>query len=153
MAWVLEIKGYYCDENNNFTAIIPMWSGYSRYYKLRPVNHIKIIGVAVRIEDFGNVDAPWHPDNCYSIKWSEVVLKRCNWKLDKYEQYIIDKCQELTYPSYLKSCKARMWKYYVQATELQKIAGDITYKSKDRENEEAEHYIEAWHNMRSSLTE
>lgn len=153
MARVLEIKGYFCDESNNFTAIIPMWSGYSRYYKLRPINHIKITGVAVRIESFGNVDAPWHPDNCYSEKWIEVILKWCHWKFNEYEQYIIGKCHDLTYPNYLKICNAPMWKYYVKATELQKIAGDVNYKSIDRENEEAEYYMEAWNNMRSSLAE
>ena len=131
MVWVLEIKGYHQPEDSNkFTAIIPRWSGYSKHYYLRPVNHIKIIGVTVRIEDFGKTNAYWHPDNVYSEKWVEVILKWCKWQWNDRDEYIIKECHDLTYPNYLGSCKSPLYKYYVRASELQKVAGDIRTRPK-----------------------
>ncbi|BDA71770.1 hypothetical protein CAL7716_059360 [Calothrix sp. PCC 7716] len=79
--WSIDVKGYYTDEKGNFTAIVPLWSSYSRYSNQRPVNHLKITGVVVRFSELHKCEnADWHPGNPISQeKWIQVRLRWCKW--------------------------------------------------------------------------
>jgi hypothetical protein len=137
--WSIDVKGYYTDEKGNFTAIVPVWSSYSRYSNQRPVNHLKITGVVVRFSELHKCEnADWHPGNPISQeKWIQVRLRWCKWSGADYE-VSVKELSNLSYQDY--------WLYFVPAQQIVPLheSQPIKYKSQDRELEEGKIFEEAW---------
>lgn len=89
--WCLECKGY-CTNNDTFTAIIPVWSDYSKRCYMNPVNHIRATGVIVENAYFDhNFNKEWHPDNPFSEeKWIECSIILCKWIWNERGEYVIE---------------------------------------------------------------
>ena len=152
MVWTLDVKGFHREFQkgavDTFVAILPIWSGYSKHYNLRPINNIKLTGIAVSERDYHCLKGrEWHPDNCFSEeKWIELHLYWCKWSLDKCERLVIKDRHFLN--GYGNRVEHR---FFVPAKQLHPLAAEeLVYKSKDREDEEAKIYIEAWGEMHSS---
>jgi hypothetical protein len=152
MTWTLDIKGFRRQFKNKnletFVAIVPIWSGYSKHYNLRPINHIKLTGIAVSEYQYHRLKrCEWHPDNCFSEeKWIELHLYWCKWSLNEYERLVIQNRHFLN--EYNNPVKYR---FFVPAKQLQQLATEeLIYKSKDREDEERQIYVQAWGEMTSS---
>jgi hypothetical protein len=134
---------------NNFTAIVPIWSAYSKSYNLRPINHVRLTGVAIKALDYHSMDyAVWHPDNCFSTeKWIEVRLYWCKWTMNQYDQLVIVSRHYLN--GYLNregyAANHPDHRFLVPAEQLQPLAAEeLIYKSKEREEEEGKIYVQAW---------
>lgn len=152
MAWTLDIKGFHREFKSKnvdtFVALVPVGSGYSRHYNLRPINHVKLTGVAASELQYQRLTGcEWHPDNCFSEeKWIELHLYWCKWSFDEYERLVVQSRHFLNgYGSRIEH------RFFVPAKQLQILAAeDLVYKSKDREDEESEIYAQAWGEMTSS---
>lgn len=151
MVWSVDIKGFHREfkskATDTFVAIVPIWSSYSKHYDLKPINHVRLTGVAVRALDFPCMEGrEWHPDNCFSReKWIELHLYWCKWSLDECERLVIQSRH------FLNGDERVGHRFFVPAQQLQQLAADdLVYKSKDRQEEEFKEYAEAWANMNST---
>jgi hypothetical protein len=127
----INTKGLYIDPNGSsgglgskfvakFTAIVPVWAN----KKKKPINHIRLTGVAFSFYDYDLLDSCyWHPDNPFcEEKWIEIRIYQLIW-----EKGIANKFsrKELHSP----------FQFFAPAKQIQSIYKP-TYRSKDREQEE-----------------
>lgn len=148
MAISIDVKRFHhVEDSKKFIAIVPVWSGYARHFKQKPINHIKLEGISAHKVNLDRyISQEWHPDNPYSKeKWIEVYLYHCYWKNTEDKEHVLISRTRIGWYDQIPLHSSL---YFVPASQIrefyQKTGESLVYKSKDREKEEAREYEQAW---------